>query len=46
MNNAWLEIPFFTNQSDADGDGLIDLYDVDDADPNSDSYGDGVSDID
>ena len=46
VNNVWLEIPFFTNQSDADGDGLIDLYDVDDADPNSDSDGDGVSDID
>ena len=46
VNNVWLEIPFFTNQSDADGDGLIDLYDVDDADPNSDSDGDGASDID
>ena len=46
VNNVWLEIPFFTNQSDADGDGLIDLYDIDDADPNSDSDGDGVSDID
>jgi hypothetical protein len=46
VNNVWLEIPFFTNQSDADGDGLIDLYDVDDADPNSDSDGDGISDID
>jgi hypothetical protein len=46
VNNVWLEIPFFTNQNDADGDGLIDLYDIDDADSNSDSDGDGVSDID
>jgi hypothetical protein len=45
VNNVWLEIPFFTNQNDADGDGLIDLYDID-ADSNSDSDGDGVSDID
>jgi hypothetical protein len=46
VNEVWLEIPFFTNRNDADGDGLIDIYDVDDADSNSDSDGDGVSDID
>jgi hypothetical protein len=46
VNDVWLEIPFFTNQTDADGDGLIDIYDIDDTDPNSDSDGDGVSDID
>ncbi len=44
VTNVWLEIPFFTNQNDADGDGLIDIYDIDDNDPNSDSDGDGVSD--
>ena len=46
VNDVWLEIPFFTNQTDADGDGLIAIYDIDDTDPNSDSDGDGVSDID
>jgi len=46
ITDVWLEIPFFTNQTDADGDGLIDIYDIDDTDPNSDSDGDGVSDID
>jgi len=45
ITDVWLEIPFFTNQNDADGDGLIDEYDFDDSDPNSDSDGDGVSDI-
>ena len=46
VNDVWLEIPFFTNQTDEDGDGLIAIYDIDDTDPNSDSDGDGVSDID
>jgi hypothetical protein len=46
VNDVWLEIPFFTNQTDADGDGLIAIYDIDDTDPNKDSDGDGVSDID
>ena len=45
VNDVWLEIPFFTNQNDADRDGLIDIYDIDDTDPNSDSDGDGVNDI-
>lgn len=45
VTDVWLEIPFFTNQKDADGDGLIAAYDIDDNDPNSDSDGDGVSDI-
>lgn len=45
VSNAWLEIPFFTSQTDSDGDGLIDEFDVDDNDVNSDSDGDGVSDI-
>ena len=42
--DVWLEIPFFTNRNDTDNDGLIDAYDIDDSDPNSDSDGDGVSD--
>ncbi len=29
VNDVWLEIPFFTSQTDADGDGLIDIYDID-----------------
>lgn len=45
ITDVWLEIPFFTNRNDADNDGLIDAYDIDDADVNSDSDGDGVSDI-
>ena len=45
ITDVWLEIPFFTNRIDADSDGLIDEYDIDDSDPNSDSDGDGVSDI-
>lgn len=45
VSKAWLEIPFFTNQLDSDGDGLIDELDVDDTDVNSDSDGDGVADI-
>ncbi len=44
VQHVWLEIPFFTNQTDADNDGLIDIYDIDDNDPNSDTDGDGVSD--
>ena len=46
VNEVWLEIPFFTNQTDQDSDGLIAIYDIDDTDPNSDSDGDGLSDID
>ena len=45
VKEVWLEIPFFTNQNDSDGDGLIDEFDVDDNDPNSDSDGDGISDF-
>lgn len=45
VQDVWLEIPFFTNQTDADNDGLIDTYDIDDSDPNSDTDGDGVSDL-
>ena len=44
VNSVYLDIPFFTNRNDRDGDGVIDAYDVDDNDVNSDSDGDGVSD--
>jgi len=46
IKNVFLDIPFFTNVDDDDNDGVINLYDVDSADPNSDSDGDGVSDSD
>ena len=45
VNNVVLEIPFFNNTFDSDGEGVIDLYDVDSNDIYSDSDGDGVSDI-
>ncbi len=45
VNNVILEIPFFNNTFDSDGDGVIDLYDIDSNDIYSDSDGDGVSDI-
>ena len=45
VNHVVLEIPFFNNTFDSDGDGVIDLYDVDSDDIYSDSDGDGVSDI-
>jgi len=45
ITEVLLEIPFFNNTYDNDGDGVIDLYDVDDNDIYSDSDGDGLSDI-
>jgi hypothetical protein len=44
VTEVYLDIPFFTNRNDKDGDGVIDSYDVDDNDVNSDSDGDGISD--
>ena len=44
VKTVYLDIPFFNNRNDRDGDGVIDFYDVDDNDVNSDSDGDGVSD--
>ena len=41
---VYLDIPFFTNNNDNDNDGVIDYYDVDSNDPQSDSDGDGISD--
>ncbi len=43
--SAFLEIPFLVNQDDQDNDGLIDTLDVDSSDPNSDSDGDGLTDL-
>ena len=45
ITEVLLEIPFFNNTYDNDGDGVIDLYDIDDNDIYSDSDGDGLSDI-
>ena len=42
---VYLDIPFFNNTFDSDGDGVIDIYDVDPNDINSDSDGDGLTDI-
>jgi len=44
VKTVYLDIPFFNNRNDRDGDGVIDFYDVDDNNVNSDSDGDGVSD--
>jgi len=45
VTNVYFDIPFFNNTFDSDGDGVIDIYDVDDNDINSDSDGDGLTDI-
>ena len=45
LKDVFLDIPFFTNVDDDDNDGVINLYDVDSNDPESDSDGDGLSDI-
>ena len=45
ITDAYLDIPFFTNTYDTDGDGVIDIYDVDPNDIYSDSDGDGLADI-
>ena len=45
VTEVWLEIPFYTNQRDRDGDGVIDAFDVDPDDPNSDSDGDNLTDL-
>ena len=43
--DAYLDIPFYNNTFDSDGDGVIDEYDVDPFDIYSDSDGDGLADI-
>ena len=45
VTEVWLEIPFYTNQRDRDGDGVIDSLDADPDDPQSDSDGDTLTDI-
>lgn len=45
IKDVFLDIPFFTNVEDDDNDGVINRYDIDSANPESDSDGDGVSDI-
>jgi hypothetical protein len=44
ITEVWLEIPFYTNQLDSDGDGVIDAFDIDPDDPESDSDGDTLTD--
>lgn len=41
---VWLEIPYVTNQRDSDGDGVIDVLDVDPDDRDSDTDGDNLTD--
>ena len=45
VTQVYLEIPFFNNTSDRDGDGVIDALDLDPDDRESDTDGDGISDI-
>ncbi len=45
LKDVFLDIPFFNNVDDDDNDGVINLYDIDSTDPESDSDGDGWSDI-
>ena len=46
IKEVYIEIPFYNNTYDTDGDGVIDSLDSDPNDINSDSDGDGISDID
>ena len=45
VKDVYLEIPFIIDQRDSDNDGVLDAFDVDPNDPNSDTDGDGVTDI-
>ena len=45
VKDVYLEIPFIIDQRDSDNDGVIDAFDTDPNNPNSDSDGDGVTDI-
>ena len=44
VTQVYLEIPFYNNINDKDGDGVIDALDLDPNDRDSDSDGDGLSD--
>ena len=46
VTQVYLEIPFFNNTNDKDGDGVIDALDIDSEDQDSDTDGDGISDFD
>lgn len=46
VTQVYLEIPFFNNTDDKDGDGVIDALDLDPEDRESDTDGDGISDYD
>ena len=45
VKDVFLEIPFIVDERDSDNDGVIDAFDINPNDPNSDSDGDGVTDI-
>ncbi len=45
VKDVFLEIPFIVDQRDTDNDGVLDAFDIDPNNPNSDSDGDGVTDI-
>ena len=45
LTAVYLDLPFYNNTNDSDGDGVIDIYDSNPADQESDSDNDGISDI-
>ena len=45
IKEVYLEIPFFSNTDDSDNDGVIDLFDADPNDPESNSDNDNLTDI-
>ena len=45
LTGVYLDLPFFNNTNDTDGDGVIDIYDSDPTNPESDSDNDGLTDI-
>ncbi len=45
LTAVYLDLPFYNNTNDSDGDGVIDIYDSNPVDQESDSDNDGISDI-
>ena len=45
VTEVFLDIPFFNNTKDSDNDGVIDAFDADPEDPQSDTDGDSISDL-
>ncbi|MGA1771465.1 MAG: DUF4270 family protein, partial [Flavobacteriaceae bacterium] len=45
VTEVFLEIPFFNNLKDRDADGVIDAFDIDPDDPQSDTDGDTLTDL-